>query len=220
MIFSSSFFNVLYDDQFIEKEYTKLGQRAVSDPALKTQEIISYFNMDAEYLDDATPLFADSAFTDAELEHYKDVKELIQHIRMWYFISFSIFLLLLLGFIVVMLSEYREHKNKALFSQKINLFFIKIQVTLLLLSGSILAVLAGFSFFAFRTSFLAMHHIFFKDGTWTFSIDSLSGALFPQQFFTDFWFAVLKQVGLFLVLLLFLFGLMYILYHLKQQRKK
>jgi hypothetical protein len=219
MIFSSSFFNVLYDDTFIEQQYDELGS-TVAEPALKTQEIIAYFNTEADYVNDATPLFADMQFTQEEKEHYKDVKDVIRGVRLWYFISFIIFFVLLIGFLVVLFLEYKEHKNHALFSQKMTLFFIRIQLWLLIICGSILLLLGGFSLFAFRTSFVAMHHLFFETGTWTFSADTLSAALFSQQFFSNFWFAVLKQVSLFLVMLLFLFGLMYTLYTLKKQRKK
>ena len=199
MIFSSSFFNTFYDDEFYSSLFEKHNVYGnVDNPDAKIMEIIAYFNGEVETIGASNLVFADIRFSDKELSHMEDVKVVIRNFKTLYFISFFLFVILFSGFIYSIFSKYRTSPK---FKKNFSLFFIRLQISVLAFSCAILFVFWAISFFNFTFLFDWMHKLLFDPNTWTFPSDSLSILLFPQGFFYDFFFQVLRNVFWFIVML-------------------
>ncbi len=209
MVISSSFFNVLYDDSFFTRSFEKNNVYEIMDvPDLKALEVIAFLNGENLNLSHSNPPFHDIQFTQEEVDHFKDVRDLILTFRNIYFISFGIFVTLLSAFVFNLVLKY---KGTAHFKRKLSQFFIKLQISVLLVSAVFLFVSWLFAFFGFRWLFDRFHHVFFEAGTWTFSQDSLSILMFPENFFYDFFIAFLFNIFVFLAMIaILLFFVIYL----------
>ncbi|MFW6230396.1 MAG: DUF1461 domain-containing protein [Nanoarchaeota archaeon] len=217
MIFSSSFFNVLYDKDLFAREAEEFGTgESVERPLAKFQHLVLYFLNDDEYLQQPDSIFSDQRFSENELEHYKDVKDIISTVKTVYFAAFIAFIVLITGFSSSLLMKYNDRST---LKEKFALFFIKLQLSVLAVSALLLIVLAVPGLFAFQDSFNLFHEALFPQGNYRFPPDSLSMMLFPQEFFIDFFIEVLLDVLGFVLMLAVLFGFVYVLYRIRKRRR-
>lgn len=217
MVFTSSFFNTLYDQTFYADEFNKLGnQIKVTEPDIKTQAIISYFsNQETGPMYQSEVVFTDKQMTIEEISHLEDVKILIQKAKTVYFSTFSLFFLLIFGFGS---SLFMKYKGKAILKEKFTLFFVKLQVYILLLTTAVLALFGIISAFLFDKFFILFHNVLFPQGNWTFPADSLLISLYPKMFFSDFMLNMLTVVAKFMALLAILLGIIYVSYVLRRPK--
>ncbi|MCZ2403259.1 TIGR01906 family membrane protein [Paenarthrobacter sp. Z7-10] len=107
-------------------------------------------------------------FATGEVSHMADVKSVIT-------MAFTVCAILAVGMIIALV-YLRRHRvggiRRGLFAGSI--------ITLVLVIG--LGILA---FLGWETFFTDFHHIFFKNGTWTFYLDDTLIRLFPSQFWID-----------------------------------
>jgi integral membrane protein (TIGR01906 family) len=119
------------------------------------------------YLGDLVQPSGSALFTDAEVSHMADVKNVV-------LLTYAAGLLLLVFFVVsyLVLRKRRGAFGRGLFAGSI--------VTFVLVVG--LAVLAVLGWDSFFTDF---HRIFFSQGNWTFQLSDTLIRLFPGQFWID-----------------------------------
>lgn len=119
------------------------------------------------YLGDLVQPSGSALFTDAEVSHMADVKNVV-------LLTYAAGLLLLVFFVVsyLVLRKRRGAFGRGLFAGSI--------VTFVLVVG--LAVLAVLGWDRFFTDF---HRIFFSQGNWTFQLSDTLIRLFPGQFWID-----------------------------------
>jgi integral membrane protein (TIGR01906 family) len=158
IIILSSTFIVIFNQSFYERECKQLGTDC--------EKSIGVLN----YLNNKTPL--NSEFNEREIDHMKDVKNLIIFFMIFYLILLIIFLA------VIILNLLYNQKNFANF------------LVIYLIYGGVFSILITvlFSlmiFFGFEFIFNLFHGIFFKSGTWIFSQEDLLIKLFPIGFFMD-----------------------------------
>lgn len=206
IILASSFFNVLYDPDFYSNEFKKNGVvDKIDNPELKSGEIVRYFSDDSGIMFQNPIIFGDEEFSLKELEHLQDVKVIISNFRTLYVIFFTIFVVLLIGFISTLFMKYSELK---VLKEKIVLFLAKLSGWSVLVELFILTLFGIFIFFMFDQVFIRFHEILFPQGNWTFPTDSLLIMLFPQGFFSDFIVKVLILSLRLTVMLGVLFGVL------------
>ncbi len=200
MIYTSSFFNIFYDEEFYEDFYERNEINQTLDvPTDKAMEIVAYLNSETDQFPRESPVFADAQFTDNEVSHFRDVKDLIIATRVVYFVSFTLFLVLIFGF----LSSIIRAGDKAS-KDKIRRFLIKLHYYVIGITGSILLLFLIGTLSSFDTLFVWFHEIFFPQGNWQFPPGSLSITLFPSEFFYEFFMALLRNVFMLLSLLIVL----------------
>jgi integral membrane protein (TIGR01906 family) len=119
------------------------------------------------YLGDLVQPSGSALFTDAEVSHMADVKNVV-------LLTYAAGLLLLVFFVVsyLVLRKRRGAFGRGLFAGSI--------VTFVLVVG--LAILAVLGWDRFFTDF---HRIFFSQGNWTFQLSDTLIRLFPGQFWID-----------------------------------
>ncbi len=216
MIFSSSFFNTLYDESFYSRSFEKYGvYDKTLEPEMKIMEVLAFFTDEIDSITQDGPAFIDKQFTDSEISHLEDVKGIFSVLKNIYFVSFFLFIVLIAGFSSTIVMK---HKGTSKFHTKFYLFFIKVQGYVLLLSSSIMVIIWALAFFSFDNSFKFLHNTLFQSGTWTFPADSLSAYLFPKGLFYDFALSFLRNVGAFVLMLAVLFIFVYLLYAMKEKK--
>jgi len=168
IIFGSLNF-MIFNKEFYLKEYSKNNVYenlpANVDANNVTDNIITYFRNSAEL----------KYFTENESSHMKDVKYLIRLMQFIYYGATVISIILF----VYCYQKFKDDKFE----------FIRVLTKSLLYSSiaSIIFLVLIFlmSVFSFDFLFIGFHNIFFPQGNWMFSRDSLLITLFPQQFFFD-----------------------------------
>jgi len=168
IIFGSLNF-MIFNKEFYIKEYSK------NDVYDKLPE-----GMDAEYI--TTNMFKYfrgntelQYFTEDEKNHMEDVKHLIRTMQFMYYGA----AMLCIALFIYTYRYFKEDKNMfiriiskaTIYSSIISIIFL---VTIFLMAV-----------FSFDFLFTLFHLIFFPQGNWIFSPDSLLITLFPQQFFFD-----------------------------------
>jgi integral membrane protein (TIGR01906 family) len=169
IIILGSFNLMIFNKDFYYKEYSKNGvyEELPSGIDAKniTSNILKYFRNGAEL----------EYFTDTEKSHMQDVKELIRTMQ---FIYYGAAVVLLILFFYC----YKKFEDD-------KIMFIKVLARSSLYSSIaatiILVLIFSTSVFYFEPVFATFHSIFFPQGNWMFSPDSLLITLFPQQFFFD-----------------------------------
>ncbi len=216
MIYTSSFFNVLYDRSFFDEFYEKEGtDELVETPTQKSTEVIAFLNEEIDEIQENNPVFADKSFTDEEIDHLEDVRDVISGVRTGYFVSFVGFIVLVLGFFLsLIIAKDKDSKRK------MRIFFMKLQVYVISLCSIALLVMWLLFTFSFDWAFKSFHRIFFEYGTWTFPGDTLSIILFPESIYTAFMAQVFANVFVFIVMLSVLFGFIYVLYKPREKKEK
>ncbi|MFP4117294.1 MAG: DUF1461 domain-containing protein [Candidatus Woesearchaeota archaeon] len=208
MIYTSSFFNVLYDRTFFSEFYEEHGvEEEVEHPTQKSAEIVAYLNGEITTLDDENPVFADKGLDDAEIRHLEDVKEFIMGLKAAYLISFTLFVLLTSSFIIALfLRKDKEAWRKA------RIFFMKLQVYVIAVCSVSLLLIWLLTSFGFDWLFRSFHELAFQEGTWTFAPGTLSLILFPSSIYGAFMSEILFNVLVFVLMLSMLFMFIYIIY--------
>ena len=213
MIYTSSFFNILYDRSFYEKFHETEGTSdLVNNPTGKSIEVVSYLIGDINNISNKIELFEDIGFADEELDHLTDVRKVVLLLRDIYFISFGLFFFLLFGFILSLVMRRDGHAGR-----KSRIFFMKLQIYVVMFSSLILTLFWALTTFAFDWSFNLMHELLFPPGSWTFPSDSLSVILFPSSFYTYFMSNLIYNVLIFIAMLFVLFVFIYLLYRAKNK---
>ena len=214
MIYTSSFFNILYDRSFYEKFHEAEGTSdLVNNPTDKSIEVVSYLIGDTDDISNEIELFGDIGFEEEELDHLADVRKIVLILRNTYFVSFGLFFILLFGFILSLIMKKDGHAGR-----KSRIFFMKLQVYVVILSSLILVSFWALTTFAFNWSFNFMHKLLFPPGSWTFPSDSLSVILFPSSFYTYFMSNLIYNVLIFIAMLFVLFVFIYLLYRSKNKK--
>jgi hypothetical protein len=157
----------------------------------------------------------DSTFTSDEASHMHDVRFLFNLFRF-----LSLFFLLLIFCYIFLIFKINKSEKKSVFDNKIflfelNFFLKKIKLSIFLSLG-FFVLLLFFVFVDFTSSFNVFHKLFFPQGNWMFSIDSLLINLFPLSFFIG----IAKKVFLFSSLFSVLFLGFILLFEKKFLRKK
>jgi integral membrane protein (TIGR01906 family) len=160
---------MIFNKDFYYKEYTKNNvynslPEGV-DAKNVTENIMGYFRniQDLKY------------FTADEKSHMQDVKQLIRLMQFIYYGAAA-------ASIILFIYSYKKFKED-------KFGFIRILAKSLLYSSIaaiiFLVMIFLMSVFNFDFLFTGFHMIFFPQGNWMFSPDSLLITLFPQQFFFD-----------------------------------
>jgi integral membrane protein (TIGR01906 family) len=160
---------MIFNKDFYYKEYSKNGvyeSLPVNiDAENVTDDIIKYFRSSAEL----------QYFNEDEKSHMADVKGLI---RLMQFMYYGAAVLIVCLFYYC----YRKFKDD-------RYAFIKVLTKSLLYSSiasiAFLVILFLMAVYSFNFLFTIFHIIFFPQGNWMFSPDSLLITLFPEQFFFD-----------------------------------
>ncbi len=219
MIMTSSFFNVLYDSEFYTAEFTKLSEQiSVSEPEIKTQAILSYFSNSEEKMYQSEVVFTDKKMTDDEVSLLETVKIALKKIKRIYFISFGFFFVLLFGFLSGLFIKYKREKQ--ILKEKFTLFFIKLEMYVLVITTSLVLLMSVISHFMFYKIQAMFYWLFFQSKAIVLSSDSILLSLFPNQFFSDFVSSVILVSVRFIVLLAILLGIFYLTYVLRQPKQK
>lgn len=125
-----------------------------------------------DYLKNKKPL-NENLYTEKEITHLKDVKNLISK-------AILVFYLLLIIFILLLARSYKDILNILLISGILNLIII------------IILVLLNFS-----NLFYNFHLLFFQNKFWLLSPETILIRLFPEIFFENFFKAILKRIFIF-----------------------
>jgi integral membrane protein (TIGR01906 family) len=150
---------IAFNEKFYFNEFQKIPSK-IEDREKITSDMISYFKVKGD-----ESLI--SNFTSTEQSHLKDVKNLLK------LNDFILKIILILFFILIFYFRENIFKNIS----KI-LIYGGIITDILLIILLILSINFDFAFTLF-------HKLFFPQGNWTFSPDSLLIQLFPAQFFVD-----------------------------------
>ena len=131
---------------------------------------VDYLNNFAgpEYLSGLKLSTGSSMFTEGEVQHMVDVKNLIGFA---YILGAVLAVILIIG-IWYLAKRYAGGVRRALFSGAI-----------LALVG--IAALAVFAIMGWDNFFTQFHALFFSDGTWTFNVSDTLIRLYPEQFWLD-----------------------------------
>ncbi|WP_413455714.1 TIGR01906 family membrane protein [Glutamicibacter sp. FR1] len=131
---------------------------------------VDYLNNFAgpEYLSGLKLSTGSSMFTEGEVQHMVDVKNLIGFA---YILGAVLAVILIIG-IWYLAKRYAGGVRRALFSGAI-----------LALAG--IAALAVFAIMGWDNFFTQFHALFFSDGTWTFNVSDTLIRLYPEQFWLD-----------------------------------
>jgi len=165
--------SLLYDKNFYEREFGKLGvynnfeKRFIDQKAIMVQD---YFRNNSEL---------DSFFSEQEKLHMRDVKNIVLiFTRIYNIIFYTILIVLvLLIFYFFKMSRFVRNKYLTLISKSFILSFVFIAV----LSG-IFYISAG----NFSDNFITFHKIIFSNDYWMLPEDSHLLQMFPEKFFFDF----------------------------------
>ncbi|UYQ78294.1 TIGR01906 family membrane protein [Glutamicibacter sp. JL.03c] len=131
---------------------------------------VDYLNNFAgpEYLAGLKLSTGSAMFTDGEVQHMVDVKNLIGFA---YILALVLALILLIG-VWYLAKRYAGGVRRALFSGAI-------------LTLAMIAVLAVAALLGWETFFTQFHALFFSEGSWTFSVRDTLIRLYPEQFWMD-----------------------------------
>ncbi len=153
----------LYSKKF--EKYNVYGEFPLHDVDRINSEIL-------DYLQDRRDDFDDVLFKKKEVDHFRDVKHLIQKLDVYFYFAviFSVFLFFSLFF----LDKNRFVKNLARI-----LFFSGV---LGVLFGIVVLLLVAFDFSGFFSFF---HKVAFPQGGWLFSASDNIIKLYPSGFFYD-----------------------------------
>lgn len=152
-----------YKEEF--KKYNVYGEFPDKDIDKINSEILLY-------LKDKKDDFSKELFSQKEIEHFKDVRLLIQKINIFYYLILIISILLII--ILFLLNKRHFLKNFSLilfFSGLLTLFTVIILLILVKLN--------------FDSVFTIFHHIFFPQGGWLFSSSDNIIKLYPSEIFND-----------------------------------
>jgi integral membrane protein (TIGR01906 family) len=163
---------MIYDKNYYYEQYSKNGVYA------KISDNRSYA---VNYATNVTDNVVDflrgkndlKYFSDTEQSHMHDVKLVISAMNFVYYSSAIFFIII---FIILYYLTKRERINFVEVISRI-LFFGSIAALAFLISIFLWSV------FSFDTLFFLMHLIFFPQGNWMFSSESLLITLFPEPFF-------------------------------------
>jgi integral membrane protein (TIGR01906 family) len=168
IIFGSLNF-MIFNKDFYYKEYSK---NDVYDRLPKNIETENITNNMLSYFHNRDEL---RYFSDIEKSHMGDVKQLIRTMQFIYYgAALLCVALFIYAYKIFRDDQYRFIKiisKAALYSSIVSITF--------------LVILFLMSVFSFNFLFTVFHLIFFSQGNWMFSPDSLLITLFPQQFFFD-----------------------------------
>src|SRR3989338_1134385 len=146
-----------------------------------------------DYFADRRESIAVDRFNEREIDHLRDVREVLH----WLFLTLNILVIVFL--LLVIIIYFVDKKG---FMQNVS--------WLLISGGSItiglLVLLWFFSIFNFDALFSAMHSSFFKQGTWIFDANDALVRIYQEGFFQDMliriavntvlWAAVILLIGL------------------------
>lgn len=168
IIFGSLNFMVFNKD-FYFKEYSKNN---VYDRLPETIEAENVTNNMLSYFHNKDEL---RYFSDIEKSHMEDVKNLIRIMQFTYYSA----ALLCVAIFIYAYKIFRDDQFRFIkIISKATFYSAVISITFLM-------ILFLMTVFSFNFLFTVFHLIFFSQGNWMFSSDSLLITLFPQQFFFD-----------------------------------
>ena len=168
IVLFSTFFSQLYDINYYEKKFEKYGvydKFSREQARNATLNIFSFFK-DQDQLDN-------EFFNGNEISHMQDVKILIQKSQQIFYISLTIFWIILIVYYLMNRKEFINFFSELLFYSGVLVFGV---MTLFLL----IYISTGFDFI-----FIKFHELFFT-GNYSFNpkISNLK-SLFPDYFFRD-----------------------------------
>jgi len=168
IVYLISFSLNAFNERFYKKEFNKYNiYREFPDKDI--EKINSELLL---YLKDKRDDFNTELFNEEEINHLKDVKLLIQKLNIFYYLIWTILILLIV--ILFSLDKRRFSKNLSVI-----LFFSGL---LTLFSVIILFISVKLNFSGVFTAF---HHISFPKGGWLFSSSDNIIKLYPSGFFYD-----------------------------------
>lgn len=161
IFFIGSFLGLLFDNLFYDKLYFSTGAYDRIDNSIvenKTNELYGFFKSENE-LDN-------NFYTENELSHMHDVREIIKNVSFVYYFSIIIFLVL----IILAYMYYRPD-------------FVKIISLVLIYSGAITILLIFLFYLTSFTDLFGNFHKLFFDGNYSFSASSNLIRMYSEQFF-------------------------------------
>ncbi len=181
-IILASFFFLLLDTHFYSYEFRKQG--IASSTGLTESQYISYTRQIVHYFFREGPLYVKdengdiikNLFSEREIKHMKDTKNIMRGALFTLFISFVI------GLILILHSKERRIIFK--YASIIILIFV-----FLIVSGVIID---------FNDTFILFHKLLFRNNFWLLPANSTLILLFPESFFNDFalfWFITVAIIG-------------------------
>ncbi|MEU3331933.1 TIGR01906 family membrane protein [Glutamicibacter creatinolyticus] len=131
---------------------------------------VDYLNNFAgpEYLSGLRQADGSALFTDAEVQHMVDVKNLIG----FAYVLGAVLAVLAIVLIVYLMRRYAGGVRRGLFAGAL--------ITLGLMAALVVAAVIGWQGF-----FTKFHELFFSEGSWTFYVTDTLIRLYPQQFWID-----------------------------------
>jgi hypothetical protein len=187
-IINYDYYKSLYDNNGVFSVLNKV------DVLKLTGKLFDFFKFNGELDPSIQVRFADeemssvASFTQNEIGHLEDVRTLLARIFILYFASIAVFIILL-----VLLIE----KNFRNFLRKLGISFIISSSSILFIFTVIYFLLNNFTFLFDR-----FHVLFFPQGNYIFSGNSLIIMLFPFGFFSDFFIRLAASSGIFAAVLL------------------
>jgi integral membrane protein (TIGR01906 family) len=160
MIFNKAFYYKEYEKNNV---YDALPEN--TDTEAITTNIIKYFrgNTELQY------------FTEDERSHMRDVKNLIRTMQLIYYGA----AIITIALFYYCYHKFREDKHEFIRVLTKSLLYSSISSIIFLVLIFLMAV------YSFDFLFMIFHLIFFPQGNWTFSPDSLLITIFPKEFFFD-----------------------------------
>ncbi len=168
-----------------------------------------------DYYQGATPTFAYEGFTEQEISHLADVKQVLGTCKAVLMTAALVFVCLLFY-----LASTKGFFSKAthFFTFTASFFFRLFMVSLIIAASFfLLALLAVTNFTPF---FSAFHGLFFPGGNWMFAPDSTLIILFPETFFMEFFMNIVLNTLLVLAMLFLVSSLLYLIVRSKGTKRK
>lgn len=163
----------VFDKELFRSEFTKVGtySRLGNADSLR-DNIMNYFH-GKENLDD-------KYFTEREVSHMQDVKVFLSNLNVMFY-------MLLVLIIVGIFLMYQ------LFTKDVLDYMVSLRNAAIICLAACL-IIALLSFINFTDAFISFHTLFFKPGTYAFPETSTLIMLFPEQFFSDMFAAIIFRV--------------------------
>ncbi|MBN2459349.1 DUF1461 domain-containing protein [Candidatus Woesearchaeota archaeon] len=188
IVFSASFFLVLFDKSFYDKEFEKYGQYdelGVQGVRNTVDYLINYLTSENRDADSQERL---SIFLPEERSHLEDVHRLISWVK---FVAIGSFLIVpLFIFRLSRLQGFKDNLRRMLIYSGISSLAVLLIVFLLSLN--------------FPAFFEGFHRVLFPQGNYSFPEHYLLIKLFPEAFFNDYAKKIFFHVIIISLILLFL----------------
>ncbi len=178
LIFLGSSLYVSFDKNFYQSECKKLG----TDCNL-TINVLDYLNSKGNLTSD---------FNEREISHMKDVKNLMNSLKIIFIVSISIL------FILVIFMFLYNYKNFSRFLSIYLMYGSAVSIILTIISAIL-------SLISFDILFTIFHNLFFSGNSWLFNPADTIINIFPEKFFVDA-FGFILMLSISISIALFILG--------------